>query len=58
MNKTALITIGKKLKSNDLYLLSVLDLEPSGVIVHAYSQVDSTEYSLPISESDVSNNIL
>mmetsp|Transcript_719 Transcript_719/g.628 ORF Transcript_719/g.628 Transcript_719/m.628 type:complete len:162 (-) Transcript_719:41-526(-) len=54
MNKTALITVGKKLKGNDLYLLSVFDLEPSGVIVHAYNQVDSKEYQLNISEYEFS----
>ena len=54
MNNAALITIGKKFGNGDLYLLSVFDLEPSGVIVHAYNQVDSKEYQLPISEYQVS----
>ncbi len=35
-------------------MLSVVDLEPSGVIVTAYNQIDSKEYSLPISERELS----
>jgi hypothetical protein len=53
MNKAALITSGRKLNGNDLYLLSVFDLEPSGVIVHAYNQGDSKEYLLPVTEMEV-----
>lgn len=53
MNKVSLLTIGKKLRDNNLYLLSIYDLEPSGLIVHAYDQVNSKEYLLPVSESEV-----
>lgn len=53
MNRTALVTVGKKLTGNDLYLLSVFDLEPSGIIIQAYNQIDSKEYMLPISEQEV-----
>lgn len=53
MNKVSLLTIGKKLQDRNLYLLSIYDLEPSGLIVHAYDQVNSKEYLLPISESEV-----
>ena len=35
-----------------LYLLSVFDLEPSGVIVHAYNQITSKEYILPVAKGD------
>jgi hypothetical protein len=52
MNKVSLLTAGKKLQGN-LYLLSIYDLEPSGVIVQAYDQLQSKEYLLPISESEV-----
>jgi hypothetical protein len=54
MNNASLLTIGKKLKGSEVYLLSVFDLEPSGIIVHAYNQIDSKEYTLPISEFEVS----
>lgn len=54
MNKVSLLTLGKKLQDDNLYLLSVHDLEPSGVIVHAYDQAHSKEYTLPISEYEVS----
>jgi len=53
MNKAALITTGRKLQGTSLFLISVFDLEPSGVIVHAYNQIDSKEYLLPISEMEV-----
>lgn len=53
MNKVSLLTIGRKLQDKNLYLLSIYDLEPSGLIVHAYDQVNSKEYLLPISESEV-----
>jgi hypothetical protein len=52
MNKVSLLTAGRKLQGN-LYLLSIYDLEPSGVIVQAYDQLQSKEYLLPISESEV-----
>lgn len=52
MNKVALLTAGRKLQGN-LYLLSIYDLEPSGVIVQAYDQVQSKEFLLPISEHEV-----
>ena len=51
---TALFTTGKKLAyKDDLYLLSVFDLEPSGITVQAYNQNDSTEYLLSITEMEV-----
>lgn len=54
MNKAALITVGKKFQEDSMFLLSVFDLEPSGVIIHAYNQTDSKEYSLPVTEMEVS----
>jgi Dpy-30 motif len=52
MNKEALLVMGKRL--NDLvYNVSVYDLDPSGIIVHAYSQLDSQEYILPVSEMEL-----
>lgn len=53
MNKVSLLTLGKKLNDGNLYLLSVHDLEPSGIIVHAYDQLNSKEYILPITEFEV-----
>ena len=52
-NKQALFTAGRKLNGTSIYLLSVFDMEPSGVIIHAYNQIDSKEYLLPISEMEV-----
>lgn len=53
MNKVSLLTIGRKLQDNNLYLLSIHDLEPSGLIVHAYDQTNSKELMLPVSEHEV-----
>lgn len=53
MNKAALITVGKKFQEDSVFLLSVFDLEPSGVIIHAYNQTNSKEYSLPVTEMEV-----
>ena len=48
------MTTGRKLEGGQLYLLSVFDLEPSGIIVHAYNQITSKEYVLPVLEKEVS----
>ena len=53
MNKEALATLGKKLEGRSLYILSVFDLEPSGLIVQAYNHISSKEYLLPVSEADL-----
>ena len=54
MNKPSLLTVGKRMGSEDgLFILSVFDLEPSGVIVQAYNQIDSKEYLLPITEMEL-----
>jgi hypothetical protein len=53
MNKAALVTSGRKLEGGQLYLLSVFDLEPSGIIIHAYNQITSKEYMLPVLEKEV-----
>ena len=53
MNKVSLLTVGKKLQDGNLYVMSIYDLEPSGLIVHAYDQRNSKEYMLPLSEHEV-----
>eukprot|EP00600_Ochromonadales_sp_CCMP1393_P001637 CAMPEP_0174981836 /NCGR_PEP_ID=MMETSP0004_2-20121128/16124_1 /TAXON_ID=420556 /ORGANISM="Ochromonas sp., Strain CCMP1393" /LENGTH=162 /DNA_ID=CAMNT_0016233651 /DNA_START=110 /DNA_END=598 /DNA_ORIENTATION=+ len=55
MNKVSLLTIGKKLQDGNLYLLSIYDLEPSGVIIHAYDQIASKEYILPVGEAELAH---
>ncbi len=57
MNKVSLLTQGKKLQDGNLYVLSVYDLEPSGLIIHAYDQLNSKEYTLPVSEYEVSYDL-
>jgi hypothetical protein len=54
MNKAALVTVVKKFQAYpDLCLVSIFDLEPSGIIVHAYNQINSNVYTLPVSEMEV-----
>eukprot|EP00607_Mallomonas_marina_P007255 CAMPEP_0182417106 /NCGR_PEP_ID=MMETSP1167-20130531/1520_1 /TAXON_ID=2988 /ORGANISM="Mallomonas Sp, Strain CCMP3275" /LENGTH=152 /DNA_ID=CAMNT_0024590413 /DNA_START=107 /DNA_END=565 /DNA_ORIENTATION=+ len=45
--------MGHKINGNT-FLISVFDYEPSGLIIHAYNQVDSKEYMLPITEPELS----
>jgi hypothetical protein len=59
MNKESLYTTGKKLTGKYgtiVYIMSVFDLEPSGVIVQGYNQMDSKEHILPIAEKEVYYN--
>lgn len=53
MNKASLLTEGRRLNDGNLYFLSIHDLEPSGVLVHAYDQINSKEYILPVTEHEV-----
>jgi hypothetical protein len=54
MNKVSLLSTVKKINPDqDLYLVSVYDVEPSGIIIHAYNQTNSKEYFLPVSENEV-----
>lgn len=52
MNKPTLLTTGKQIEDK-LYVFSVYDLEPSGVLVQAYNQAAQVEYLLPISEKEL-----
>ena len=59
MNKESLYTTGKKLTGKYgtiVYIMSVFDLEPSGIIVQGYNQMDSKEHILPIAEKEVISN--
>eukprot|EP01035_Chromulina_nebulosa_P050933 gene50933-69294_t len=56
MNKPSLLTLGKKLQDENLYVISIHDLEPSGLIVHAYDQIHSKEYVLPVSEYELAQS--
>eukprot|EP01041_Mallomonas_annulata_P011078 gene11078-23159_t len=52
MNRSALLTVGQTI-NGDKYLTTVLDYEPSGLIINAYNQNDSTEYQLTITEVEL-----
>jgi len=53
MNKPALLNMGKTLGEEKLYVITIFDMEPSGIIVQAYNQQDSQEYILSISEREL-----
>ena len=50
MNKPALLNAGKLFNRGDLYVISIYDMEPSGILVQAYNQESSKEYLLSVSE--------
>jgi len=52
MNKPTLLTAGKQL-GDKLYVFSVYDLEPSGILVQAYNQAAQVEYLLSITEKEL-----
>jgi len=55
MNKPSLLSMGKTLNEEKLYVVTCYDMEPSGIIVQAYNQTDSSEYILSISERELSS---
>ena len=52
MNKENLLTIGRTLINSPVgeLVLTVTDMEPSGIIVNGYNHTSSSEYSLSINE--------
>ncbi|CAN0128603.1 unnamed protein product, partial [Heterosigma akashiwo] len=54
MSRTSLYVQGRRLKDGSLYVISVVDLEPAGVLVKAYNQITSAEFFLSPSEDELS----
>lgn len=52
MNKENLLTVGRTLRNSPVgaLVLSVTDMEPSGIIVNGYNHESCAEYNLAISE--------
>ena len=55
MRRSSLYTVGRQLDDETMYILSVIDLEPAGVLIHAYNQANSEELTMPVSEAQVGN---
>ena len=55
MNKVHLCQLSKELNGK-LYVVSIYDLEPQGLIVNAYDQDSSKQYNLAVSEYDLYNS--
>eukprot|EP00638_Chattonella_subsalsa_P013726 CAMPEP_0117783368 /NCGR_PEP_ID=MMETSP0948-20121206/4000_1 /TAXON_ID=44440 /ORGANISM="Chattonella subsalsa, Strain CCMP2191" /LENGTH=164 /DNA_ID=CAMNT_0005611777 /DNA_START=125 /DNA_END=619 /DNA_ORIENTATION=- len=53
MNRSSLYVQGRKLCDNNLYVISVVDMEPAGLLVKAYNQMNSQEYFLTPSEEEL-----
>jgi len=51
----AIFSTGRKLRDENLYVISLYDVEPAGIVVKAYAQATSSEHSLSVSERDVRN---
>ena len=51
--KQAIHNSARSLNDNEIYILQVFDLAPSGLLVRAYQQAKSLELYLPISESEI-----
>ena len=43
MNKPALLSMGKTLNEDKLYVITVYDMEPAGIIIQAYNQATSKD---------------
>lgn len=54
MRNRSLYTLGRELEDGNMYILSVIDLEPAGVLLQAYNQENSQELTMPVSETQVS----
>ena len=45
--------MGKTLNEDKLYVITVYDMEPAGIIIQAYNQATSKEYLLSVSEREL-----
>uniref|UniRef100_A0A7S2XW71 Uncharacterized protein n=1 Tax=Fibrocapsa japonica TaxID=94617 RepID=A0A7S2XW71_9STRA len=53
MNLSYLYVQGRQLSDGGMYIISVTDLDPAGVLIKAYNQVTSSEYYLSPSEDEL-----
>eukprot|EP00518_Triparma_eleuthera_P003973 CAMPEP_0182465040 /NCGR_PEP_ID=MMETSP1319-20130603/8965_1 /TAXON_ID=172717 /ORGANISM="Bolidomonas pacifica, Strain RCC208" /LENGTH=160 /DNA_ID=CAMNT_0024664717 /DNA_START=42 /DNA_END=524 /DNA_ORIENTATION=- len=52
--KASVFTHGKKLADGDMYIITIIDMEPAGLLVKAYNQSSNAEYTLSPTESQIS----
>ena len=45
---------GKKLADGDMYIITIIDMEPAGLLVKAYNQSSNAEYTLSPTEVSLS----
>mmetsp|Transcript_33744 Transcript_33744/g.106634 ORF Transcript_33744/g.106634 Transcript_33744/m.106634 type:complete len:163 (-) Transcript_33744:148-636(-) len=58
MQQSAAFTQGRRLSDGRMYVVSVYDLEPAGVLVRAYCNVTSTELTLAPTERELARSKL
>ncbi|GMI00968.1 hypothetical protein TrST_g1776 [Triparma strigata] len=51
--KASVFTHGKKLSDGDMYIITIIDLEPAGLLVKAYNQSSNAEYTLSPTEGQI-----
>ncbi|CAN0109520.1 unnamed protein product [Phaeothamnion confervicola] len=49
----AVFTAGRKLEDDGLYVIGIFDLEPAGILIRAYNQATSAQYTLSPSELEL-----
>jgi len=56
--KAAIYTVGRQLNDGDMYIFSVFDLEPAGLLIRAYCATTSKEITTAPSESEIESAAL
>ena len=51
--KAAIFNVGRQLNDKEMYIISIYDLEPAGLLVRAYQQAKSMEFTMSPSESEL-----
>ena len=53
MQRTAVYSAGRKLSDDCMYVVSVFDLDPAGMLVRAYCQRTSSDFTLAVTEAEL-----
>ncbi|GMI16893.1 hypothetical protein TrLO_g1720 [Triparma laevis f. longispina] len=51
--KASVFTHGKKLADGSMYIITIIDLEPAGLLIKAYNQSSNAEYTLSPTEGQI-----
>eukprot|EP00614_Pseudopedinella_elastica_P015646 CAMPEP_0172586852 /NCGR_PEP_ID=MMETSP1068-20121228/6087_1 /TAXON_ID=35684 /ORGANISM="Pseudopedinella elastica, Strain CCMP716" /LENGTH=160 /DNA_ID=CAMNT_0013381733 /DNA_START=17 /DNA_END=499 /DNA_ORIENTATION=- len=53
MRKAAIYTVGRQLNDGEMYIFSLYDLEPAGILIRAYCQSTSSEQTTSPTENEL-----